>query len=215
MPKSKIGDNIVPLGNGKDKEVKHIPSSSVSNEKDFTPTNAQILMSHLAKIADKDGTFTASISRLSNSIGMHRVQVNYWMKKFVSMEWIIELEPEQAGKPVSYGFSLPREEVQTLVQNMPTRIVSSTQSNKPIEPKSESSQPGILAGKAMIRVQFLETRLEEFIKETRLELQGLREALTTPAKPDLSAFESVLDYLEESQKKINTFVRDTFGVDMT
>lgn len=213
MPRPKIGDNVVPVANSKPTLVP--PPSPQIEEK--SSTNAQILMVHLAAIADKEGTFTVSRAKLSRAVNLTPVQISYWMKKFIKVEWLIELEPEESGKPGSYGFSLDREEIQSLVQNMPTRIMveKSLVAQMPEPKPRETSQAGILAGRALVKIAELDTKVEnlgKIVVTFREDFDRFVRESNNKEKPGISEFETVLEYLEESQKSINNFMHETFGV---
>lgn len=222
IPALKITDNTVPLG------VEKKPQTSVNvpkvikmpvlatppkNEEPKNSQNSQIVMAHLASIADEEGMFSSYRSTIAKETGLAWTHIDYWLNKFITMKWVVELEPETEGNPGKYGFDLSSDEVQSLIQNMPKRIV--TKSSKPEVPtESVPSQAGIMAGKAMVRIGDLEVRLNSFMKDIRNEIEGIKQELKSKEKMDAGEFESVLTFLEDSQQKVNTFIKDTFGVNI-
>jgi hypothetical protein len=90
-----------------------------------------------------------------------------------------------------------------------------------------SSEVGLMAGRAMVKVGRLEDRvlalegsndlLRQLIKELQERVASLesivKQLATAPARNE-DEYAGVLEYLEQSQRRINAFLKSAFGVDV-
>lgn len=208
-------------------------------------TTEQKVLATLAQLADDQGYFTTTMAKISEICEVSPNDVHIAISRFVAHGMLVVLKYGKGRGGTSYGFDVPKEQVLEYVQNMPElpmlssknlkeamfvadvlrqqRTATTAQSVVTGETKPvETPAAGILAGKAMVRINAIEKRLDgmsDLLKKMDEPIDDkLRDefldAIKAMVKSEIKTYSDALDYLETRQNQIDQFLKDTFGVDL-